>query len=240
MSNDQLQILPVIDTEAIRVKANEFALKGAIKEVEEYYTGYNSPFRKAISEELAKQEIGGIIALPNVIAAINDGLAAQAALIVNQAIAQSFMPKVARLLTRVDKEIKFSDLLKEFIEVSGCYDPKIEDFEVSVEVSRHGWLEVDISTEDKNYKLTLHEDYQSKKAGVKKYHMLSLPVDSESRSKMKISLEGGGSLEMPFTSDVLSDGFISYLSRLVICDSLITMDTEEFQDWMFPERCHCD
>jgi hypothetical protein len=55
---------------------------------------------------------------------------------------------------------------------------------------------------------------------------------------MKIKVEGA-ELEMPFTPDVLRDDFISFMARLVISKSVITMDTTDFDDNLFPERCHC-
>jgi hypothetical protein len=48
------QILPVLNTEVLQEKATEFAMKGAIESIKEFYSGYNSPFRKQIEEQLNK------------------------------------------------------------------------------------------------------------------------------------------------------------------------------------------
>ena len=52
------QILPVIDISVLQEKANEFAMKGAIETLKEFYSGYNSPYRKAIEEDLRDDELG--------------------------------------------------------------------------------------------------------------------------------------------------------------------------------------
>ena len=59
---------------------------------------------------------------------------------------------------------------------------------------------------------------------------------------MKLSVENGVTLELPFTKDILKDEFMSYIARLVMSGSLIILDVEDFDDWMFPEDdgCHCN
>ena len=74
--------------------------------------------------------------------------------------------------------------------------------------------------------------------------IMSLPSDFKRKGiqeTMKLSLNDGVTLEMPFTSDVLHDGFMSYLARLVMAESKITIDVKEFNEDLFPERenCHC-
>ena len=41
-------VIPVLDNNFIQEKANEFALKGAVECIKNYYTGYDSPYKKAI------------------------------------------------------------------------------------------------------------------------------------------------------------------------------------------------
>lgn len=245
-TNEQMQlpatsvIVPVLDMKVLQEKANEYAMKGAIESIKEYYSGYNSPFRKKINEELEKQEIGWSLDLPDILALINESLKNEMSIIANNSIAQTYVPMVQKLLTRVDKEVNFSEILKEFIE---CVEPEyMDDCEVSVtENSKYGWLNVSIEHEKRPYELTLHEDSESKRKGEKKYCILSLPRNTFTDSrKDKMTFEmGGGKLEMPFEKDVLKDKFLSYIARIIICDSLITMDTRSFNEDMFPERCHC-
>ena len=63
---------------------------------------------------------------------------------------------------------------------------------------------------------------------------------STASETMKISLEEGGTLELPFTRGILYDEFTKYCARLVIGNTDIIMDTTEFDEDMFPNReCHC-
>lgn len=54
--SDNIIKLPELDAERLNEAAKEAAMKGALECINEYYTGYKSPFKKAITEELEKQE----------------------------------------------------------------------------------------------------------------------------------------------------------------------------------------
>ena len=229
---DTTKILPVLDNEKLQVAANEYAMKGATETIKEFYSGYSSPYRKAIEEELKKYEIGSQIKLPNIIALINDSLSKEIDAIANTAVAKTFIPIVSRFLTSEKKEVNFSEILEEFIEAGELKYNGDCEVEV-VENSNHGWLDIKIMSDKNNYNLTLHEDWESKKLPVKKYQVLSLPyTDRNASQKMTVTIDGN-KLEMPFTKDVLKDNFVSYIARLVIAGSLITMDCRDFEDSMF-------
>lgn len=236
-------ILPVLNAEVLQEKANEFAMKGATESIKEFYSGYNSPYRKAIDEQLKSSEINGSIQLPNIISLINESLSKEIDAIANNAVAKTFVPLVQRFLTREAKEIKFSEVLKTFVTETDGKDE--EDYYIEMDKDeKFGWYNIKITGNGKEYKLTMHEDYDTRKEEVKKYNFLSLPYETSSydrRSKdtMKLSIDGT-TLELPFTRDVLSDPFVSYIARLVIAGSSITLDTKDFDESMFPERCHCD
>ena len=233
------QILPALDMSVLQEKANEYAMKGAIESIKEYYSGYNSPFRKKIDEELKKQEISWSLDIPNIMAIINDSLVQEMQQIANVSVTNTYIPLIKKFFTRVDKEIKFSEILKEFIE---CVEPEdSEDCEVSVEKdSKYEWLKVVLRHKDNEYELTFHEDYDSKKQGLSKYSILSLPYGwrDTQQSKMKVTMDQA-TVELPFNRDLLKDKFCSYIARIIICESVITMDTHDFDESMFPERCHC-
>lgn len=234
-------LVPVIDPEVLQEKVNQAAMKGALSTIEDFYTGYNSPFKKAIKEDLESKEIRHSFELPDIIATINDTLTTEIDRIANTAISKSFVPLVQRFLTRTEVEIKFSDILKEFIESN--YGSDREYFEVSIKRhEKYSWLDVNLSSEDRTYRLTLHTDYKSEKEGNIKYIFLGLPYTDNGRIQtMKLSVENGVTLELPFTRDIIKDEFMSYIARLVMSGSLITMDVEDFEDWMFPEDgCSCN
>jgi hypothetical protein len=232
------QILPILNTEVLQQKATEFAMLGAIKSIEEFYSSYNSPFRKQIDQQLSEQKIGSGIELPDIIALINESLTKEIDLIANTAVAKTFIPLVQKFLVREDKEIDFSEILIEFIKATEAEE--FGDCEVFMEESKYGWLDVDLkyNTNEKVYQICLHPDRNNEEGKPKKYKILSLPRDYNSKEKyggtMKLTINGG-TLEMPFTKDVLHDDFTAYVARLVIGNCLITIDTEDFDEYMYDE-----
>jgi len=224
--------LPELDLSVLEEKAKESAMKGAIKEIEEYYTGYNSPFRKKIKEDLESKTTTWAIDLPDIIGLINDALGKEVDRIANNCIAESFVPLASKALTRADKEIKFSEILNQFNRY--CNSEFKDGYRPEVDVEKHreyDWLNVKIAFTDYcdksiSYDFTLH----TAKDG--KYQLLSLPTMREPYGYSKIIKlsNGEGSIEMPFTRDCLKDDFTAYLASLIICNSQIEMDTTDFND----------
>lgn len=232
------QILPVLDLKTLQDKANEHAMAGAIATIKEFYTGWNSPFRKSIEESLGETRINGVLNLPDIIGLINTSMSEEIDKIANAAIAESFIPLVKTFLLGIGKELKFSDILKEFIDLN--YSSDYGDFNCYIEEQTvYEWLTVKISGDKKEYNITLHKDSDSKKQGLKKYHILSLPYNQKTYNQtMKLKIENA-SLELPFTRDILQDRFVCYIGRIVMAGSIITMDVDGFESEMFPERCRC-
>lgn len=238
------QILPVIDTAQLQEKANEFAMKGAIKVIEEFYTGYNSPYKKAIEENLINKGVDSYrMELPDILAILNESISNEIDKIANTAVAKTFVPMVARFLTRQAKEIKMSDILKEFIETAKTYDgPDRDDYELRMHLNaQYNWYEVTISDGIREYTMTLHSVHEdrNKPQNQWRWQVLSLPNDGNShKHTMKVSGDGY-TLELPFTRDVLKDEFQSFMAGILIANSHITLDMDYFEDHLFPERCHC-
>lgn len=240
MANDN-QILPELDITVLKEKATEFAMKGAIESIEEFYSGYNSPFRKQIDEQLKKQQTAFSLNLPDIIALLNEGLTKEIELIANTAVSKTFVPMVQKFLVREEKEIGFSDILKQFIIDTKAKNS--DECEVSIKKSEHGWLEIYLNSEEYNCEFVLHTENRVKDGEEQKYVLLSLPSNRKHAAipkTMTVSLDGA-TLELPFTRDVLSDEFTSYIARLVIGRCIITMDCRDFREDMFPEddQCHC-
>ena len=231
---EQQTFLPVLDYEALQKKANEAAMKGAMQAFEEFYSGYNSPYKKAIEEDLKNKSISYTFELPDIIAALNDSLSKEVDKIANEAIAKTFIPLVHRFLQRAKPEIAFSEILSQFVDCMSSSDR--DDFSVDIdEDSRWKWLNIKLKCEDKEYRITFHLDSNSKE---KRYKALSMPYDKSTYGRMmKLSVEGA-TLEMPFTSDILGDSFMSFMANIVMSGSLIIMDTEYFDDDLF-SNCHC-
>lgn len=247
------QILPVIDLKVLQQKANEAAMKGALSSIDEFYNGYNSPYKKAISENLHLKGVDNNFDIPDIVAVLNQKISTEIDTIANTAVAKTFIPLVKEFLTRESAEIKFSDILKEFIERVD-FDPEDDDYEdFTVEkISRHSHSSLDdtfptyqISNGKEGFEIHFH------KSNSKECSVMSLPYlmsekgkyygNYETKQKMKISLDGGATLELPFTKGVLDDKFVGFCARLIIGKNNIIFDTEEFEENMFPERdnCHC-
>lgn len=240
---DNKDILPVLDVKILKEKADEYAMQGAIKTIEDYYTGYDSPFKKHIKEELEKQKIGFGMALPNIIGLINDSLTKEIELIANTAVAKSYIPMVQHFLTQAEKEMKLSDILNAFIDAQLL--PSYEDCSCELNTSEHGWLELNLSYEKNKYNVTLHKVSQSREdkeeGKVQKYQLLGLPYDKSSYDRsMEICIGKDQTVKIPFSHQTLQDRFIAFIGTLVIANTIITIDCEGFEREMFGEECYCD
>lgn len=254
--------IPVLDNNFIQEKANEYALKGAVECIKNYYTGYDSPYKKAIEAELSKNSnLDGALSLPNIMGLINESLSKEIDAIVNTAISKTYVEKISKFFTKVDKEIKMSDILEEFVKAYDIDD--IDDCEIEInDNKKYDWKDLVLSYRTKNYygdykksfkiSLTLHkksfysaeekEKYKDKVV----YTIYSLPFDIDNPTKevMKLSHKDGYdetyTIELPFKRDILKDDFICYIANVVMNKSEITIDTDSFDEDMFPKRCHCD
>tara|TARA_R110002126_G_scaffold291063_2_gene450240 strand:+ start:37900 stop:38634 length:735 start_codon:yes stop_codon:yes gene_type:complete len=237
-----------LDKERLQAKAVELANKAAVSELESFYTGYDSPYKKALRKALENKSISFNLELPDIITLLNEEIGKKADEIVNTAIGRTFLPIATKLFTRAKSEIKLSEFLKEFIsESSYQYDSDIDWEDFSFEYERKwpdsevlkDYYTITISNNSRNYEISakfFKEDEQQ--------HIIidSLPSQlSNSSRNMTISLEDGVKIEMPFTTGVLRDAFTMYLARLIMANTKIIVDVEDFEEWLFPERdnCHC-
>jgi hypothetical protein len=244
-------LVPVIDTKILQEKANEYAQLGAEKTLKEFYTGYNSPYIKAINENLENRGFDSNFELPDVVANINAAITTEIDNIANSAIAKTFVPLVTKFLTRADKEMNLSEILKKFIEYCDFNheEESVDDYTCSIvdsyehepESCLHGyWHVVSLSNYKKSFEIRLYK--KDKKVDL--YEVTSLPSEYTTKGRertMKLTLSEGATLEMPFTQNVLHDDFMCFLARLIMAETKITIDVKDFDEDMFPERdnCHC-
>lgn len=244
------EILPVIDTDVLQQKANEYAMKGAEEALKEFYTSYNSPYKKAIEENLKNKGLDHSFNIPDIVGVLNEKFSQEIDLIANTAVAKSFVPMVKEFLIREDAEIKFSDILKKFIEVSDfdrdemdVNDYTVEKIEEDSKSYSSSFFQYQISNRKTGYELRFYKNSESTT-------IMTLPYRQEGSGRfnrgyevkqtMKVSLDGGATLEMPFTKGILEDRFISFIARLVIGNNQIIFDVQDFDEDMFPQdECHC-
>lgn len=246
-----IKFVPIILAKKIRDK-------GFIEPCLACYDGSDclSSYSESIFKPLNYNTGGSSIDIPDIIGILNTSISQEIDLIANNAISKTFVPLVKRFLTREDAEIKLSDMMEEFI--SSCeFDhdkDDMEDYTIEIKKDEGSFLYLEMSDGKKTYEI--HFMLKSNRGETPKvYEMYTLPYfrAESSTSKfsyrthstekvMKISLDGGATLELPFTTGVLEDEFTSYVARLIICKSKIIFDTTEFTSDMFPERegCHCD
>lgn len=254
MSKEQKLPIAELDLKTLEETANKSAMQGAISVIESFYTDYNSPYKKAIRENLENKGVGGCkFDLPDVIAAINEQLMVEVDQIANTAIAKTFIPMVKEFLTRAKPEITLSELLQEFIEHTDFrYNAQYNDVhpdDYSMELTQR-WPDSDCLKE--HYLLSISDSKNSYKIDLKKqedgtYQIDGLPENkndvshnhSSSNKQMKISVDGV-TLEMPFIKGILNDGFVKYGAQLLMAKTKITFDVNDFSDDLFPESsCHC-
>ncbi|WP_322545006.1 hypothetical protein [Elizabethkingia miricola] len=251
------QIIPVIDTDFLQQKANEYAMKGAEDALRDFYTSYSSPYKKAIEENLNNKGVDGSFDIPDIIGVLNAKFSQQVDEIANTAIAKTFVPMVKKFLTREDAEIKFSEILHKFIERTDFKgnDQSIEDYTVEKITKydespslRDTFFSYQISNGEIGYELSFYRNRHNDKEEIT---MSSLPylLDNygkyshryETQQKMKISLDEGVTLELPFVKGILDDDFTSFIARLVVGNNTIVFDVQDFDEDMFPNNhCHCD
>lgn len=230
MEKENKIVEPVLDMEKIQAKANEYALQGAFECIKNYYTGYNSPFKKAIEEHLEKSRTSFCFTMPEVMGVINESLSSQIDIIANEAVAKSYVPLVRSFLTRGEDVVKVSDIVDRFKK-----HHEYEDDPVEVEMSkdeRYGWYNMTLECGDEKCSLTLHEDSKNDQ-GQQFYSMLGLPFENKSgryNNVMKVSLDEGASMEIPFTCGILHNGFLTYIANLVMFKTKIVIDKTYFDD----------
>lgn len=257
-------VVPSIDLTVLQDAANKAAMKGAISVIDEYYSGWKSPYKEALENDLKSKSIDTSFTLPDILAQINDALTNEINTIANTAVAKTFLPMVKRMLTREDPNVPFSKILKEFIAATDFDweedDPDDYHVELISDASDYkSFKHYEISCPKISYDLALFLKTKDElqpdgtKVAVENTTCYTLPrvmktsssftrysVDYSSiRDTMKISLDGA-TLEMPFTKNVLTDSFISMIARLIIGDNNIIMDVTNFSEDLFPERTfHC-
>ena len=233
---------PQIDVKKIQETANAAAEKAYLKEIEDYYTGYGSPYREMIKESLKKQELKRNLELPEILDKINSALKDEVDRIANNAIAASYIPMVSDALVGMEKHLKMSQFLKMIIEELNPDSDEVDDFSFSYERhSDHKWLNCELSTPDNHYEFTLHQVWT--KGFEDKYQALMFPHNKAKsgygNNTMKI-YKDDVKIEMPFTPNILEDKVLKLFFKMMITNSYIDMDVRDFDEEWFPvNECHC-
>jgi hypothetical protein len=233
---------PKIDVKAIQAKANAAAEKAYLKEIESYYTDYNSPYRQLIAEELKKQEFNRCMDLPDILSQVNKALSAEIDKIANNAIASTYIPMLSKALVGFDKEMNLSAILRYIISELEPDGDEQEDYVFSYEKDvRFDWLNCELITNKGRYEFTFHTVGYLKDENPK-YQLLSFPINQYGRDKQTMSItKNEVKIEMPYTPGILEDPIMTMFFKLMLSNTHITMDCDGFDEYWFPneDRCNC-
>lgn len=236
-------IVPSIDMSKVQELANQFAMEGMRQALSEFYTGYNSPFKKAVVEHFNDQVPSYQLDLPGVMAMLNEALSSLCDKIVNQAIATTYIPLVKDLLTRSKDEVKVSEIVKKFIDVYAESDEWDGDnFKVSLEKDdRFDWYNLKLESVEDEVKLQITLHTADRLHEIDRYQILSMPIEEGygykfGRMKCTVTSEDGtnATLEMPYGHGILCNGFLRYIAKIVMFNTRIVLDQLDFYDIIYP------
>lgn len=240
-------LTPVLNLELLQQKANAAAQKGATDAINEFYNSYNSPYKKAITKSLESKGVDSNFDIPDIIAVLNAKFSEEIDAIANTAIAKTFIPLVKDFLIRENSNINFSEILVRFIKYTEFDHDEMDICQYTVEKiekeSRGSHLNnsfpvFQISNGKKGFELHFYTNKEITTLMMLPYVLNSNQKyykEYESKETMKISLDGGATLELPFKKGILADEFIRFCARLVIGNSNINFDVTDFSEEMFPE-----
>lgn len=242
-NKETIQFVPSISNEEIQQAVNESARQGMLKQIEEFFTGYNSPFREKVKEYLSGQIPGNFsLDIAGCMALINEGLQAQVQEIAHKAIAQSYVPMVQQLLTKRFDQVTFSDIVNAFVNeydtcneglchaelvVNSCY--RTEQLKL--------WREDDGSDDDGiSYIITFNPIKTTDGEKNNRYEILTMPMPDQSWQKwptVKCCFEHEGTkctMHLPLGNGVLRDSFFRFIANIVVFNVPVFKDRYHFDD----------
>lgn len=215
-----------LDEEKIQQMAEKYALEGAEKAVREYYTGYNSPYVKAMEEHLKKQLPSRWFDLPDLTAAINQALNNKIATLCNQVVAQTYIRVFDRIMSGNGSGVVSSQEIYQhycgYVKDREDDDFDGEELECEVEHSPYGFNYLLMKYNgEMEFRLSLYEDGRNEQ-GDQLYSITSLPHTGQfahldgKLPMMSIKLDENRTASVPITPDVLSNEFMAYIANILI------------------------
>ena len=128
---------PVLDKSIIQKAAQEAATRAALREIEDYYCGFDSPYRKQLREYLQKNAPSTRLELPEFSEMLSKSLSAEIENIVNKKCVESFAQEIRRAFSHLKEESDGTILLSTLAEDMMTYidfdDPEYDNsFELEV------------------------------------------------------------------------------------------------------------
>lgn len=230
-------LTPAIDMAKIMEAANEYAMQGAKAALKDYYTGYNSPYIKAIREHLENEVPSFNLDLTGIMASLNEALVTIIDQVVNEAVAKSYIPLVRQLLTRSQQQVKVSDIVSKFIDTYQYLTEWDRDNYMAIlhKDENYGWYKLLLSSEEDavKFNITLHQISVEDK----RYCVLDIPCDEElgdraGRIKYTFTCDDGREvkMDMPYGYGILKNDFIRYIANLVTFQVPVVIDSFDLDE----------
>lgn len=224
---------PVLDKDIIQKAAQEAATRAALREIEDYYCGFDSPYRKQLREYLHKNAPSTRLELPEFSELLSKSLSAEIENIVNKKCVESFAQEIRRAFSHLKEESDGTILLTTLVEdmMSSIDDPEHDSFKLEVRDGSYSYLKdvyVTINEDDveKKYKFTLMSNGSD---GT--YSVLSMPYTYDDNdlytANKKITLETEKcTVSFPMFSGVSNDHTLLVLARCIMFDAHIRIDQD--------------
>ena len=227
---------PVLDKSIIQKAAQEAATRAALREIEDYYCGFDSPYRKQLREYLQKNAPSTRLELPEFSEMLSKSLSAEIENIVNKKCVESFAQEIRRAFSHLKEESDGTILLTTLAEDMMTYidfdDSEYDNsFELEVRDGSFNNLKdvyVTINEDDaeKKYRFTLMPNGSD---GT--YSVLSMPYTSDDNdlytADKKITLKTEKcTVSFPMFSGVSNDHTLLVLARCIMFDAHIRIDQD--------------
>lgn len=227
---------PVLDKNIIQKAAQEAATKAALREIEDYYCGFDSPYRKQLREYLQKNAPSARLELPKFAELLSKSLSAEIENIVNKKCVENFAQEIRRAFSHMKEESDGTILLTTLAEDMMSYidfeDSEYDNsFELEVRNGSYSYLKdvyvtINEDDEEKKYKFTLMSNGSD---GT--YSVLSMPYTSNDNdlytANKKITLKTEKcTVSFPMFSGVSNDHTLLALARCIMFDAHIRIDQD--------------
>lgn len=222
-----------IDFDLIQQKVNEAATQGIIKAVNEYFTGYNSPFQENVKAQLNKVYSKKNLKIPDVLALLNEKLEKEAMVLANTAFPTTYMKQIKELIIGyIPPKVTTRDIFVEFI--GSKTSPEVNEFSGYIyKNDEYSWYNAELKYENEVYNFTLHKNHNSNS---NTYKILSLTNERYNSKLANITVESSDlKVNFPITLATLDDDFRLYLAKLYLSGTEIEITDTEFDSDMFNE-----
>lgn len=228
-------VTPVLDVVKLQEVANEAAMHAATKEIEDYYNGYNSPFRKQVQEYLKQNVPSPKIEIPNIVEEVQKSLVGEVEKIAKELSIKNCIGALRKGITHLpledDGSIKLSRV---FDEMEKEIDIKNGEW-IEAEVKEDGfatakWLKVILTIkkedcEEKRLEFTLYDnDFDDEHPNTKKVLSMPYHIDRWQNAKIKIKDGEGLEIEMPMFHGLADNPILLTIAKLVMYRTPVVVD----------------